>query len=165
MFTYANVSLQLSQSIRKFSRSCQQECSTYEEHWRYTSSTVSTAECLKLTGRFLLRLSVICFISDIGRTQSIWLHYAPFPRLTPRILWTVYDTSELIHHFYFLVFFLFIPLISCWFHAVVYWGGGGIRRIPTPGFFWQHILTSVIINKQGTFRPFATPLCVYPPPF
>jgi len=23
----------------------------------------------------------------------------------------------------------------------------------------------VIINKQGTFRPFATPLCVYPPPF
>ena len=26
-------------------------------------------------------------------------------------------------------------------------------------------MTSVIINKQGTFRPFATPLCVYPPPF
>ena len=23
----------------------------------------------------------------------------------------------------------------------------------------------MIINKQGTFRPFATPLCVYPPPF
>jgi len=23
----------------------------------------------------------------------------------------------------------------------------------------------VIINKQGTFRPFANPLCVYPPPF
>ena len=38
----------------------------------------------------------------------------------------------------------------------------GIRRIPTPGFFGQRILTSVIINKQGTFRPFATPLCVYP---
>jgi len=42
---------------------------------------------------------------------------------------------------------------------------GGIRHIPyavyqPPGFFWQHILTSVIINKQGTFRPFATPLCV-----
>ena len=34
-----------------------------------------------------------------------------------------------------------------------------------PGFFWQRILTSVIINKQGTFRPFATPLCIYPPPF
>jgi len=42
---------------------------------------------------------------------------------------------------------------------------GGIRRIPTSGFFWQRILTSVIINKQGTFRPFVTPLCVYPPPF
>ena len=37
---------------------------------------------------------------------------------------------------------------------------GGIRRIPTSGFF-----DSVIINKQCTFRPFATPLCVYPPPF
>ena len=50
--------------------------------------------------------------------------------------------------------------------AVVYWGVyAGIRRIPTSGFFGQHILTSVIINKQGTFRPFATPLCVYPPPF
>ena len=24
-------------------------------------------------------------------------------------------------------------------------------------------LTSAIINKQGTFSPFATPLCVYPP--
>ena len=23
----------------------------------------------------------------------------------------------------------------------------------------------MITNKQGTFRPFATPLCVYPPPF
>ena len=23
----------------------------------------------------------------------------------------------------------------------------------------------MIINKQGTFRPFATPVCVYPPPF
>ena len=23
----------------------------------------------------------------------------------------------------------------------------------------------MIINKQGTYRPFATPLCVYPPPF
>jgi len=34
-----------------------------------------------------------------------------------------------------------------------------------PGFFWQRILTSVIINKQGTFRPFATPDCIYPPPF
>jgi len=34
-----------------------------------------------------------------------------------------------------------------------------------PGFFGQRILTSVIINKQGTFRPFATPLCIYPPPF
>ena len=34
-----------------------------------------------------------------------------------------------------------------------------------PGFFWQRILTSVIINKQGTFRPFVTPVCVYPPPF
>jgi len=42
---------------------------------------------------------------------------------------------------------------------------GGIRRIPTSWFFWQRILTSVIINKQGTFRTFATPLCVYPPPF
>jgi len=27
------------------------------------------------------------------------------------------------------------------------------------------VLTSTIINKQGTFRPFATPLCVYPTPF
>jgi len=34
-----------------------------------------------------------------------------------------------------------------------------------PGFFWQRILASVIINKQGTFSPLATPLCVYPPPF
>ena len=42
---------------------------------------------------------------------------------------------------------------------------GGIRRISTFRFFWQCILTSVIINKQSTFRPFATPLCVYPPPF
>jgi len=49
---------------------------------------------------------------------------------------------------------------------VVYWGVyAGIRRIPTSGFFWQRILTSVITNKQGTFRPFTTPLCVYPPPF
>jgi len=49
---------------------------------------------------------------------------------------------------------------------VVYWGVyAAIRRIPTFGFFWQHILTSVIINKQGTFKPFATPICVYPPPF
>jgi len=47
--------------------------------------------------------------------------------------------------------------------SVVYWGGG-IRCIPTSGFVWQRILTSVIINKQGTFRPFATPVCVYPPP-
>ena len=30
----------------------------------------------------------------------------------------------------------------------------GIRRIPTSGVFWQRILTSVITNKQGTFRPF-----------
>ena len=42
---------------------------------------------------------------------------------------------------------------------------GGIQRIPASGYFWQRILTSVIINKQCTFRPFATPLCVYPPPF
>ena len=34
---------------------------------------------------------------------------------------------------------------------------GGIRRIPTSGFFWQRILTSAIINRQGTFRPFVTP--------
>jgi len=48
-------------------------------------------------------------------------------------------------------------------------GGGGIRGYTAytnlRGFFGQRILTSVIINKQGTFRPFATPLCVYPPPF
>ena len=47
------------------------------------------------------------------------------------------------------------------------WCIGGIRGY-TPYTnlrdFWQRILTSVIINKQGTFRPFATPLCVYPPP-
>jgi len=52
--------------------------------------------------------------------------------------------------------------------TVVYWGGGYMQVYGVyqpPGFFWQHILTSVIINKQGTFRPFATPLCVYPPPF
>jgi len=46
---------------------------------------------------------------------------------------------------------------------------GGIRGYTTytnlRGFFGQRILTSVIINKQGTFRSFATPLCVYPPPF
>jgi len=49
---------------------------------------------------------------------------------------------------------------------VVYWGVyAGIRRIPTCGVFWQRILTSVITNKQCTFRPFATPLCIYPPPF
>jgi len=47
--------------------------------------------------------------------------------------------------------------------AVVYWGV--YAGIPTSGFFWQRVLTSVIINKQGTFRLFATPLCVYPPPF
>jgi len=49
----------------------------------------------------------------------------------------------------------------------MYWGGvyAGIRRIPTSGFLWQRILASVIINKQGTFRPFATLLCVYPPSF
>ena len=41
----------------------------------------------------------------------------------------------------------------------------GIRRIPTSGFFWQRILISAIINKHGTFRPFVTPVCVYPPPF
>ena len=138
MFTYANVSIQLSQSIRKFSRSCQQECSTYEEHWRYTSSTVSTAECLKLTGSFLLWLSFICFISDIGRTQSIWLHYAPFPRLTPRILWTVYRYFWAYPPFLLFSFFLFIPLFSCWFHAVVYWGEGYTRVYAVyqpPGFF------------------------------
>jgi len=50
-------------------------------------------------------------------------------------------------------------------YPVVYWGVyAGIRHIPTSGIFWQRILTSVIINKQGTFRPFATPVCVYPPP-
>ena len=46
---------------------------------------------------------------------------------------------------------------------------GGYTRVygvyQPPGFFWQRILTTVIINKQGTFRPFATPICVYPPPF
>ena len=48
------------------------------------------------------------------------------------------------------------------------WCIGGYTRVygvyQPPGFFWQRILTSVIINKQGTFRPFATPVCVYPPP-
>jgi len=35
-----------------------------------------------------------------------------------------------------------------------------------PGFLTAYyILTSAIINKQGTFRPFAMPVCVYPPPF
>jgi len=34
-----------------------------------------------------------------------------------------------------------------------------------PGCLTAYILTSVIINKQGTLRPFATPVCVYPPPF
>jgi len=47
--------------------------------------------------------------------------------------------------------------------------GGGISGY-TPYtnlrvFLTAYTLTSVIINKQGTFRPFATPLCVYPPPF
>ena len=49
------------------------------------------------------------------------------------------------------------------------WCIGGYTRVygvyQPPGFFWQRILTSVIINKQGTFRPFATPVCVYSPPF
>jgi len=42
----------------------------------------------------------------------------------------------------------------------------GVYAVYQPPVFWgQRILTSAIINKQGTFRPFATPLCVYPPPF
>jgi len=49
------------------------------------------------------------------------------------------------------------------------WCIGGYTRVyavyQPSGFFGQRILTSVIINKQGTFRPIATPLCVYPPPF
>ena len=48
-------------------------------------------------------------------------------------------------------------------YPVVYWGVYGVYQ--PPGFFWQRILTSVIINKQCIFRPCATPLCVYPPPF
>jgi len=46
--------------------------------------------------------------------------------------------------------------------------GGGVYGVPpytNLQVFWQRILTSVIINKQGTFRPFSTALCVYPPPF
>ena len=44
-------------------------------------------------------------------------------------------------------------------------GGGkrGYTAYTNLPFFWQRILTSVIINKQGTFRLFATPVCVYPP--
>ena len=55
--------------------------------------------------------------------------------------------------------------------CVIYSMGSGVLGIRgyTPytnlGFFGQRMLTSVIINKQGTFRPFATPLCIYPPPF
>ena len=46
------------------------------------------------------------------------------------------------------------------------WCIGGVYVVYQPlGFFWQRILTSAIINKHGTFRPFATPVCVYPPPF
>ena len=49
------------------------------------------------------------------------------------------------------------------------WCIGGYTRVygvyQPLGFFWQRIFTSAIINKQGTFRPFATPVCVYPPPF
>ena len=41
---------------------------------------------------------------------------------------------------------------------------GGLRGY-TPYTNLRVFLDSVIINKQGTFRPFATPLCVYPPPF
>ena len=37
--------------------------------------------------------------------------------------------------------------------------GGRYTRV-----FWQRIVTSVIINKQGTFRHFAMPVCVYLPP-
>ena len=47
-------------------------------------------------------------------------------------------------------------------------GGGvyvGIRRIPTSGFSWTAYTHLSDHNKQGTFRPFATPLCVYPLPF
>jgi len=48
---------------------------------------------------------------------------------------------------------------------VVYYGGYtpyiNLRVFLTA----YRLLTSVIINKQGTFRPFATPLYVYPPPF
>ena len=49
------------------------------------------------------------------------------------------------------------------------WCIGGYTRVygvyQPPGVFWQRMLTSAIINKQGTFSPFATPLCIYPPPF
>ena len=49
------------------------------------------------------------------------------------------------------------------------WCIGGDTRVygvcQPLGFFWQRILTSAIINKRGTFRPFATLVCVYPPPF
>jgi len=49
--------------------------------------------------------------------------------------------------------------------SVVYWGYTRVYGVyQPPGFFWQRILTSATINKQGTFRPFATPLSVYPPP-
>ena len=50
-------------------------------------------------------------------------------------------------------------------HSGVLGGIRGYTAYTNLRVFLQRILTSVIINKQGTFRPFATPLCVYPPPF
>jgi len=50
-------------------------------------------------------------------------------------------------------------------HSGVLGGIRGYTAYTNLRVFLQRILTSVIINKQDTFRPFATPLCVYPPPF
>jgi len=58
--------------------------------------------------------------------------------------------------------FLWLTVVYCTFFTYSQWCIGVYQP---PGFFWQRILTSVIINKQGTFRPFATPHCMYPPPF
>ena len=70
-----------------------------------------------------------------------------------------------------IVFMQMYILLYYWANKMMMISGvlGGIRGY-TPYtnlrvFLTAYILTSVIINKQGTFRSFATPVCVYPPPF
>ena len=52
-------------------------------------------------------------------------------------------------------------------YPVVYWGYTRVYAVYQPPGFFDSVYSphAVIINKEGTFRPFATPLCVYPPQF